>query len=124
MYSNIKDNEIKIFNRGKVAYLHVHNEFEDRIEKREMNGKEQWCWIFQRSNKVFELLKKFNENEFLKTYNSAFKNIAYDLARVKTREAEDIIFEDREFKFEWKKRENHLNKVDKICDKVIENMEN
>lgn len=119
MYSNIKDNEIKLINRGKVAYLHMYNIFEDRIEKCEMNGKEQWCWIFKKDDKVFELLKEFNENEFLKIYNAAFKNIAYDLARVKTREVEDIIFEDREFKFEWKKKEDCLNNVDEICNKII-----
>lgn len=86
MYRNYKKNEdeIVIINRGKIAYLHMNNMFEERIEIVDVNGNKSWAWVFKRNEDLKELIKEYNENQFLKDYNSCFKNIAYDLARIKS----------------------------------------
>lgn len=86
MYKNIKEfdrDELVILNRAKVAYAHLHNIFEDRIELIEDKGQVQYAWIFKRSEGLAEVIKEYNNDTVLKAYNSCFKNLSYDLHKLK-----------------------------------------
>ncbi|EPY2275472.1 DUF5659 domain-containing protein [Clostridium sporogenes] len=78
--------EIKIVNRGKVSWLYTYDIFEDRIELIERNGQEMWCFIFKNNDKLRELLKEYDENIWLKRYNSCFKHVALEIKKKKMEE--------------------------------------
>ncbi|KGI37938.1 hypothetical protein DP149_10180 [Clostridium tetani] len=80
------DREIKIVNRGKVAYLYTHGVFEDRIEKINRNGQEMWAFVYKNTEELQELLEKFDKNVELKQYNAAFKHIALAIKKCKAQE--------------------------------------
>lgn len=75
--------ELKIVNRGKVAYLQMHGIFEKRIEKIYRNGKEQFAFVYMDTETVGELLREFDYDERLRLYNSCFRNIAYSIVKAK-----------------------------------------
>ncbi|NMM64384.1 hypothetical protein HBE96_17325 [Clostridium sp. P21] len=57
-------------------------------------------------------------------YNRIIHMYKNKVKEFKVKKAQDIIFNDKEFKLEWKKKEERLNRIDKICDKIINNLEN
>lgn len=74
-------NELKIVNRGKVAYLYMNDCFEQDIELIERNGKTQYAFVYEATDKVLSLLKEFDESNNLKKYNSCFKHVALAIKR-------------------------------------------
>lgn len=79
----IKENEIALINRGKVAYLMRENIFCERIEKILRNGKEVYAFVYTYTDVVEDLLKKFDDDTRLKEYNNCFKSIAHDIRKFK-----------------------------------------
>jgi hypothetical protein len=77
----VKENEIALVNRGKIAYLQRENIYQERIEKISRNGKEQFAFIFTYTDIVKDLLKKFDNDTGIKEYNSCFRRIFYDIAK-------------------------------------------
>ncbi|NMM65482.1 hypothetical protein HBE96_23165 [Clostridium sp. P21] len=59
----------------------------------------------------------------LPIYNKCIFELKNLVKSYKVKKAQDIIFNDREFKFIWKKREECLNRVDEICDNILEKLE-
>lgn len=79
----MKDKEVAIVNRGKVAYLYTFSKFEDRIEKIVRNGQEMWAFVYKLDKEIHELLDEYDENVELKQYNASFKHVACTLAKHK-----------------------------------------
>ncbi|NFK78274.1 hypothetical protein FDA95_06620 [Clostridium botulinum] len=79
---------IAIVNRAKCSYLYAHDVFEEDIRLVERNGQQQYAFIFKNTNKLHELLKEYDENIWLKRYNSCFKHVA--LAIIKKKKMEEI----------------------------------
>ncbi|MEW9093725.1 MAG: hypothetical protein AB2417_01475 [Clostridiaceae bacterium] len=78
--------EIKVVNRGKIAYLHTYGVFEERIDKIIRNEQEMYAFVYLVTNTVRDLLKRYDEDDFLKKYNSSFKQIAYAIKKERSRE--------------------------------------
>ncbi|MHB9909378.1 DUF5659 domain-containing protein [Clostridium botulinum] len=81
-----KMDTIEIVNRGKVSYLYCNDTFEEDIQLIERNGQEQYAFVFRNTEKLHKLLKEFDENVWLKRYNSCFKHVALALKKRKIEE--------------------------------------
>lgn len=101
----MEDKEIKIINRGKIAYLSTHSIFEERIEKINRNGQDMWAFVFIATDKVKDLLQEYDRDLFLKKYNASFKNIAYTIAKIKKKENEERYIEVNNIKFYYNPKE-------------------
>ncbi|OOO66822.1 hypothetical protein BS638_06440 [Clostridium tepidum] len=80
------DREIKIVNRGKVAYLYCNSKFEDRIEKITRNGQEMYAFVYVLDEEIQDLLNEYDRNTELKRYNSAFKHVALAVKKCRAQE--------------------------------------
>lgn len=80
------EREIAIVNRGKVAYLYMHNIFEDRLEKIVRSGKEQYAFIYKMNDEITELLEEFDFDDELKKYNNCFKSVSMAIVKAKSKE--------------------------------------
>ncbi|RXM57231.1 hypothetical protein DP133_11585 [Clostridium tetani] len=80
------DREIKIVNRGKVAYLYTNGIFEDRVEKIERNGQEMYAFVYKMNEELQKLLNEFDKDIELKKYNASFKHVALAVKKCKAQE--------------------------------------
>ncbi|ACA54552.1 hypothetical protein HYH96_04770 [Clostridium botulinum] len=78
--------EIKIINRGKIAFLYMNDVFEKDIQLIFRNGQYIWAFVFNNNEKVHRLLQEYDTKNDLKKYNNCFKHIALAIKKKKMEE--------------------------------------